>query len=72
MFFFSVADHDGYDLVKRTIQIIKRTLGAIQLKEICPKIQYSLKSIIYDIHTTTNSVNHFSPFELQNGRTPNS
>ena len=69
-FFCPVGDHRGCGLVERSIQTIKRRLGASRLSSDFSNVQ-ALRNIIEDIRITKNSVTGVSPFELHFGRPPN-
>ena len=66
-----VGDHRGCGLVERSIQTIKRRLGASRLSSDFSNVQDTLRNIIEDIRVTKNSVTGVSPFELHFGRPPN-
>ena len=70
-YFCPVGDHCGCGLVERSIQTIKRRLGASRLSSDFPNVQDTLRNIIEDIRITKNSVTKVSPFELHFGRPPN-
>ena len=70
-YFCPVGDHRGCGLVERSIQTIKRRLGASRLSSDFSNIQDTLRNIIEDIRITKNSVTGVSPFELHFGRPPN-
>ena len=70
-YFCPVGDHRGCGLVERSIQTIKRRLGASQLSSDFYNVQDTLRNIIEDIRVTKNSVTGVSPFELHFGRPPN-
>ena len=70
-YFCPVGDHRGCGLVERSIQTIKRRLGASRLSSDFSNVQDTLRNIIEDIRITKNSVNGVSPFELHFGRAPN-
>ena len=70
-YFCPVGDHRGCGLVERSIQTIKRRLGASRLSSDFSNIQDTLRIIIEDIRITKNSVTGVSPFELHFGRPPN-
>ena len=70
-YFCPVGDHRGCGLVERSIQTIKRHLGASRLSSDFSNVQDTLRNIIEDIRITKNSVTGVSPFELHFGRPPN-
>ena len=70
-YFCPVGDHRGCGLVERSIQTIKRRLGASRLSSDFSNVQDTLRNIIEDIRVTKNSVTGVSPFELHFGRPPN-
>ena len=70
-YFCPVGDHRGCGLVERSIQTIKRRLGALRLSSDFSNVQDTLRNIIEDIRITKNSVTGVSPFELNFGRPPN-
>ena len=70
-YFCPVGDHRGCGLVERSIQTIKRRLGASRLSSDFSNVQDTLRNIIEDIRITKNSVTGVSPFELHFGRPPN-
>ena len=70
-YFCPVGDHRGCGLVERSIQNIKRRLGASRFSPDFAKIQDTLRSIVEDIRVTKNFVTVVSPFELHFGRPPN-
>ena len=65
-----VGDHRGCGLVERSIQLIKRRLGASRLSSDFSNVQDTLRNI-EDIRITKNSVTGVSPFELHFGSPPN-
>ena len=66
-YFCPVGDHRGCGLVERSIQTIKRRLGASRLSSDFSNVQDTLRNIIEDIRITKNSVTGVSPFELHFG-----
>ena len=70
-YFCPVGDHRGCGLVERSIQTIKRRLGASRLSSDFSNVQDLLRNIIEDIRITKKSVTGVSPFELHFGRPPN-
>ena len=70
-YFCPVGDHRGCGLVERSIQTIKRRLGASRLSSDFSNVQDTLRNITEDIRITKNSVTGVSPFELHFGRPPN-
>ena len=70
-YFCPAGDHRGCGLVERSIQTIKRRLGASRLSSDFSNVQDTLRNIIEDIRVTKNSVTGVSPFELHFGRPPN-
>ena len=69
--FFPVGHHRGCGLVERSIQTIKRRLGASRLSSDFSNVQDTLRNFFEDIRITKNSVTGVSPFELHFGRPPN-
>ena len=63
-----MGDHRGCGLVEKSIQTIKRRLGASKLSSDLSNLQDTLQLYIEDFHLTKNSVTGFSPFELYFGR----
>ena len=70
-YFCPVGDHCGCGLVERSIQTIKRRLGASRLSSDFSNVQDTLRNIVEDIRITKNSVTGISSFELHFGRPPN-
>ena len=70
-YFCPVGDHRGCGLVERSIQTIKRRLGASRLSTDFSNVRDTLRNIIEDIGITKNSVTGVSTFELHFGRPPN-
>ena len=70
-YFCPVGDHQGCGLVERSIQTIKRRLGASWLSTDFSNVQDTLRNIIEDIRITKKSVSGISPLELHFGRPPN-
>ena len=70
-YFCPVGGHRGCGLVERSIQTIKRRLGASRLSSDFSNVQDTHRNIIEDIRITKNSVTGVSPFELHSGRPPN-
>ena len=63
--------HRGCGLVERSVQTIKRRLGAAKLSLDFPTFKILFQQITEVIRVTKNSIAGFSPFELQFGRSPN-
>ena len=66
-----MGDHQDCGLVKRTIQTVKRLLGAAKLSPDFTNIQDTFQQFIEDILVTKKSVAGLSPFEIQFGRVSN-
>ena len=69
--FCPVVDHCGCGLVERSVQTIKRRLGASRLSSDFSNVQDTLRNIIEDIRINKKSVTGVSPFELHFGRSLN-
>ena len=69
--FCPVGDHRDCALVERSIQTIKRRLGAFRRNPDFFNVQDTLRHVIEDICVTKNSVTGFSLFELGFGRPQN-
>ena len=69
--FCPVGDHRGCGLVERSIQTIKRRLGASRLSSDFSNVQDTLRNMIEDIRITKKTVTGVSPFELHFGRPSN-
>ena len=70
-YFCPMGDHRGCGLVERSIQTIKRRLGALRLSSDFSNVQNTLRNIIGDVRITKNFVTGVSPFELHFGCPPN-
>ena len=69
--FCPVGDHRGCGLVERSIQAIKRRLGASRLNPDFSNVHDTIRHFFEDIRVTIKSVTGFPPFELHFGRPPN-
>ena len=65
-----VGNHRGSGLVERSIQTIKRKLGAAKLNPNFKNLKDTIHQILEDIRKSTHSVLKKSPFELHFGRKP--
>ena len=63
-----VGDHRGSGSVERSIQTIKRKLGAAKLYPNFKNFKETIQQIVEDIRKSNNSVLKKSPFELNFGR----
>ena len=67
----AVGDHRSCGLVERSIQTIKRKLGAEKLDPYFKNLKSTLQQIIDDIRKTKHSTLKLSPFEQHFERKPN-